>query len=85
MDENKDCISYLAFESVCARFERTIKRLWILLIIMLIMFGCSVYTIGYLLTEYQKETTTIEATQDGSDVNIVGGGDVNYGAESEGN
>jgi hypothetical protein len=52
---------------------------------MLIMFGCSVYTIGYLLTEYQKETTTIEATQDGSDINIVGGGDVNYGAESEGN
>lgn len=65
MEENKDCISYLAFESVCARFERTIKRLWILLIIMLIMFGCSVYTIGYLLTEYETVETTV--TQDNAD------------------
>lgn len=81
--QDKDSISYIAFESVCARFERTIKRLWILLIIMLIMLGCSVYTIGYLLTEYQKETTMIEASQDGSEVNIINGGDINYGSESE--
>jgi len=63
--QDKDSISYIAFESVCARFERTIKRLWILLIIMLIMLGCSVYTIGYLLTEYETVETTV--TQDNAD------------------
>jgi hypothetical protein len=63
--QDKDSISYIAFESVCARFERTIKRLWILLIIMLMMLGCSVYTIGYLLTEYETVETTV--TQDNAD------------------
>lgn len=30
-------ISYVAFEGVCARFERTIKRLWILVIILTLL------------------------------------------------
>lgn len=30
-------VSYVAFESVCARFERTIKRLWILVIILTVL------------------------------------------------
>ncbi len=30
-------ISFVAFESVCARFERTIKRLWILVIILTVL------------------------------------------------
>lgn len=30
-------IPYIAFESVCARFERTIKRLWILIIILAVL------------------------------------------------
>lgn len=30
-------IPYIAFESVCARFERTIKRLWILVIILAVL------------------------------------------------
>lgn len=30
-------IPYIAFESVCARFERTIKRLWILVIILTVL------------------------------------------------
>lgn len=30
-------ISFVAFEGVCARFERTIKRLWILVIILTLL------------------------------------------------
>lgn len=30
-------ISFVAFESVCSRFERTIKRLWILVIILTVL------------------------------------------------
>lgn len=31
------------------------------------------------------ETTTIEATQDGTGLNILGGGDISYGSESNDN
>lgn len=34
------------------------------------------------LYDFSSETTTIEAAQDGNGTNIVGGGDVDYGAES---
>lgn len=30
-------ISFVAFESVCTRFERTVKRLWILIILLTVL------------------------------------------------
>lgn len=39
----------------------------------------------YYESQFTDEITTIEATQDGNGNNIVGGGDVNYGAESTDN
>lgn len=34
------------------------------------------------LYDFSSETVTVEAEQDGNGTNIVGGGDVDYGAES---
>ena len=67
--------------------ERMVKRLWITTLILIFML---VGTNGaWLWYESQFEevvtTTTIEAEQDGSGVNIVGAGDVTYGAEGESN
>lgn len=77
-------ISYVAFEGVCARFERTIKRLWILVIIL------TVFLVGtncaWLWYESQFETVTSETatetyTSDATDGGVAianGNGEVDY-------
>lgn len=77
MEDNK-MISYLAFESMASRQERTIKRIWILCIALLIALVGS--NIGWIWYENQFEeisvTQEVEATADGSsniNLNTVGG------------
>ena len=66
--------------------ERTIKRQWITIILLiLLLFGS---WIGFMYYESQftdEETTTIEATQDGDGLNMVSGGDLSYEPESKDN
>lgn len=84
MDEK--VIPYIAFESATSRQERTIKRLWILCIILIVaLLGTNA---GWIYYEKQFEdvvvTQDVEATADGeSDLNLnTIGGDF-YGGESE--
>ena len=77
MEDNK-MISYLAFESMASRQERTIKRIWILCIALQIALVGS--NIGWICYENQFEeisvTQEVEATANGSsdlNVNTVGG------------
>ena len=76
-------IDYVVHESAMARMERANKRLFILCIMVFIAFVST--NIGWIIYEsnVEKVTTTIEAEQDGDAVNIVGGGDISYGAESK--
>jgi hypothetical protein len=75
---NDNYISYIAFESATARQERTIKRIWILCIALLIALVGS--NIGWICYENQFEevsvTQEVDATADGSsniNLNTVGG------------
>lgn len=80
-----ESVPYIVHESSMARMERQIKRLWITAILLIAML---VVTNGaWILYESQFSDieTTIEAEQDGSGVNIVSGGDLDYGAESKDN
>ena len=79
-------VPYIVHESAMARMERQIKRLWItILTLIFLLVGSNCIWLYYEMSfEDVVTTTTIEAEQDGSAVNIVGGGDVDYGAESEG-
>lgn len=63
MDDRK--IEYIAFESVCARFERINKRLWILCIILTIMLVASNLAWIKYVQEFEITETTI--TQDNAD------------------
>lgn len=75
-------ISYVAFESVCARFERTIKRLWILVIILTVLFvGTNCAWLWYESQwEYIETTDTYTADATDSGIAIVNGdGVVNNG------
>lgn len=85
--ENKDekISNETAHEIMAAMMERQVKRLFILCIIIFIaLIGTNA---GWIIYESQfvDEVTTIDASQDGGGINIVGGGDVNYGTESENN
>ena len=82
-----ESIPYAAYELAMARAERTAKRLWItILTLIFLLVGSNCLWLYYEMSfEDVVTTTTIEAEQDCAAVNIVGGGDVDYGAESEGN
>ena len=82
-----ETIPYMAHEFAMVRMERTAKRLWItILTLIFFLVGSNCLWLYYEMSfEDVVTTTTIEAEQDGAAVNIVGGGDVDYGAESEGN
>ena len=73
-------VPYIVHESDMARLERTIKRLWILLILLIVLLvGSNVAWIAY-ESQFTEEVVTTETeaeqeTEDGS--NYVVGGDMN--------
>ena len=81
MNDEKVFVPYIVYEGELARQERHIKRLLVILVTMLILFFASNMAWLYAWNQYEYVDETIEATQDGSGVNIVGGEDVNYGSD----
>lgn len=77
MEQRKDMpepIPYIAYEGTMARFERTIKRLTICLIITVIMLVVSNLAWLYYLSLYDYACETVTTSQDGQGINIIGGG-----------
>lgn len=84
MDEK--FVSFMAFESTTSRLERTIKRLWILAVILIIMLVAT--NAGWLWYESQFEyfEITQEATADEeSSISLQNIGGDYYGNESKTN
>lgn len=80
-------VSYIVFESTLARFDRIIKRLWIVILILIfLLVGTNV---GWLYYESQfetvEETTTQEVKQkaDGNSSNSFIGGDNGVGVSED--
>lgn len=83
---NEATIPYFVHEGEMNRAERTNKRQWVLIIILIVaLIGTNV---GWLIYESQFTdevvSTQVEATQEG-DYNFVSGGDMTYGSESKDN
>ena len=72
-------IPFIAYEGAMSRFERINRRLWIAVVLLIVLLTGS--NIAWLVYESQYESYTITAEQDGGGVNIVGNGDIDYGAE----
>lgn len=81
-NKRPDAVPYLVHEGILARFERTVKRLWILvLILILLLVGTNV---AWLIYESQFEDVSVTQDVDTGegDAFVAGYGDVIYG-ESE--
>lgn len=83
MEEKTLEILKFAHEQEAVRQERTIKRLWILCILLVVMLVAT--NLGWFIYESQfediEEYTQIEAEQDGDNNSIIGGD--YYGPESQ--
>jgi hypothetical protein len=78
-----ESISLIGLESVCVRFERIIKRLWILVILLiLLLVGSNCLWFWYEKQWDYTECLEIEADQTGTN-NFVSGGNILYGTESQ--
>jgi len=88
MDNNTPMISYAAHEGMMARMERTIRRLWILCILLiLLLVGTNAGWIYYQSQYEDVVTTTQTVTQDvdtGDGTAIINDG-VHVNGESETN
>lgn len=81
-----EAVPYIVHESAIARAERSAKRLWTVIILLIVLLvGTNGAWLWYESQFEVVETTTIEAEQDGSGVNIVGGENVDYGAKGNDN
>ena len=80
-----ESVPYIAHEASMARMERQAKRLWIAVLLPIVLLvGTNAAWLFYESSfEDVVTTTTIESEQDGAGVNVFGGGDVEYVAESK--
>ena len=79
-------VDYLVYEQAQVRADPKDRRSFIIIIILIIaLVGTNAGWVYYENQFTDIQTTSIEAEQDGSEVNIVSGGSVNYGAESKDN
>lgn len=75
-------VPYTVYETAQARNEKREKRYFaIILVLIVLLVGTNAAWLWY-ESQFETVTTTIEAEQ-GDGINIVGGGDINYGTESE--
>ena len=80
-----ESVPYIVHEASMARMERNIKRLWITVLVLIVMLVATNGAWIWYESQFSDIETAIEAEQDGSGVNIVSGGGLDYGAESKDN
>lgn len=84
--EHKD-IPYFDFESVMARVERTIERLWILCILLIVLLVGTNFAWVYYEQQYEDIVTIQQEamTEDGGNAIVNNTGSVNYGTSETDN
>ena len=82
--EKHDPVEFTVYETAQARADRRFRLMWLLIVIMFVaLMGTNAGWIVYEST--YEDIVMTETTQDGEGVNIIGTGDVTYGAEKNGN
>ena len=83
-ERKADPVSFVAFESMKATMERTVRRLWILALVLVMLLFCTNAAWIYYESQWEVFETTVEAEQitDGGGDNYAVGGDLYGTAES---
>lgn len=85
MDNNEtNYVPYIVHEGQMARMERTIKRLWVLCIILIVLFVGTNAGWLYYESQFEETTTVTQSTSWDGDSNVVlnGTGEVTYNERS---
>ena len=88
MDNNNPTISYAAHEGMMARMERTIRRLWILCIILILLLAGSNAAWIWYESQFMDESLTVTQDLDsgnGGDAVINDGVHINGESETDSN
>lgn len=86
MEENNNAVPYIVYEGTLDRLDRRHRWEMIIIIVLICLLAASNMAWLWFFNQYEiVDDYSIEAEQDGYGVNIVGGGDIDYGAESEDN
>lgn len=82
MEEKRpENIDYYTYEEAMARAERHVTR-WIAAFV-IAFFALIGTNLGWIIYESQYQDVVVsENTQDGDGINLIGGGDVNYGTDT---
>lgn len=67
-------VPYIAHESIVAKMERTIKRLYILIIISVFLIFASNAVWLYYWNQYEYTDEKVRCEQDGEGTNVIGSG-----------
>lgn len=82
MENDLKVVPLVAYESMLSREDRQQKRMVIVIVLLIVLFAVSNALWLWLWNSYDYvDEYSIEASQDGEGVNIVGAGDVSYGAD----
>jgi len=82
MDNNNPIISYAAHEGMMARMERTIRRLWILCIILIVLLASTNGAWVYYESQFTDETLTVTQDVDSGDGDAIVNDGVHINGES---
>lgn len=83
-DTKHDPVSYFAYESMVASMERTIFKLWIVILVLIVSLVSAIVWFEWRESQYVDVVTTIEAEQESEyGDNYAVGGDFTYD-EAEG-
>lgn len=86
MEDKNEMIPYYAHESMMARAERTIKRLWVLCIILIVLCAASNYAwLRYEQSFEDVETTITQDVDSGSYGDAIINDGVHINGESKAN
>jgi len=86
-DNRQMMIPYIVYESMLAKEDTQQRRMVYIIVMLIVLLVVTnvIWLVAWNQYDYVDDYTEISAEQDGDGVNIVGGGDVDYGAESNSN
>jgi len=87
-DNRQMMIPYIVYESMLAKEDTQQRRMVYIIVMLIVLLVVTnvIWLVAWNQYDYVDDySTDIQASQDGDGINIVGGGDIDYGADGQSN